>query len=86
MPIQILIAELFSTTEIVGYIACASVLISFLMKEIKTLRMVNIIGCVLFVAYGILLNTSWPVIITNVAIIVVNIYYLLKKNKREEQR
>ena len=74
-------SELLSITEIVGYLACAGVLISFLMKEIKTLRMVNTVGCMFFVVYGVMLNYSIPIIITNVAIIAVNIYYLLKSKK-----
>ena len=71
----------FSSTEIVGYLASLIVLISFLMKNMKTLRIINTIGCVLFVAYGILLNFSIPIIITNVTIVAINIYYLLKANK-----
>ncbi|MBL0329156.1 MAG: uroporphyrinogen decarboxylase [Bacteroidetes bacterium] len=73
----------FSSTEIVGYLASLIVLISFLMKNIKTLRIINSIGCVLFVAYGILLNFSIPIVITNVAIVAINIYYLVKVNKTE---
>jgi uncharacterized protein with PQ loop repeat len=72
--------EAFSITEAVGYLASLSVLVSFLMKEIRSLRIVNIIGCSFFVAYGILLN-SFPIIITNTAIIFINIYYLLKMRK-----
>ena len=68
----------FSSTEIIGYVASFIVLVSFLMKEIKTLRVINSIGCVMFVAYGILLNFSIPIIITNVAIVGINIYYLMK--------
>ena len=66
-------------TEIIGYIASAGVLISFLMKDIKTLRLVNSIGCGLFIVYGILLGWSWPIIITNSAILGINAYYLLVK-------
>ncbi len=72
----------FSYTEIIGYIASFTVLISFLMKNIKTLRIINTIGCSFFVAYGILLNNSIPIIFTNTAIIGINVYYLSKmKNK-----
>ena len=65
----------FSFTEITGYAASISVLLSFLMKEIKMLRIVNTIGCALFVVYGFLL-WSWPIILTNLAIIGINFYYL----------
>jgi hypothetical protein len=66
-------------TEIIGYIASAGVLISFLMKDIKTLRIVNSVGCALFIIYGIMLGWSWPIIITNAAIIGINAYYLFIK-------
>lgn len=65
--------------EYFGYAASFFVLLSFVMKNIKTLRMVNIIGCAFFITYGFLLpGISWPVVITNVAIVIVNVYYLLK--------
>lgn len=68
-------------TEWIGYLASFFVLLSFLMRNIVTLRYVNSIGCLFFVGYGILLD-SWPVIITNVAIVCVNFYYLFL-NKRK---
>lgn len=69
-----------SWVEWIGYIATAVVLISFLMKSVNKLRIVNSFGCLLFVFYGILLEpTSKPIIITNFAILSINIYYLLKK-------
>ena len=71
----------FSSTEIIGYLASFIVLISFLMKDIKTLRVINSIGCVMFVAYGILLQFSMPIIITNIAIVAINIYFLMKAAK-----
>lgn len=64
----------------VGYVAMATVLISFLMKSVSKLRLVNSLGCLFFVFYGFLLEPiSMPIIITNTAILVINIYYLLKK-------
>lgn len=69
-------------TEWVGYAASLGVLLSFLMKDIVKLRMVNMLGCALFVAYGFLLDISWPIVITNVAIFGVNGYYLIKNNKK----
>lgn len=69
-----------SLTEWIGYAASLGVLVSFLMKDIKVLRIINSIGCALFVAYGIMLS-SIPIIVTNVAILFVNAYYLFKKEK-----
>lgn len=71
-----------SITEWTGYLASLFVLLSFLMKNIVTLRYVNTIGCLFFVAYGILLATSWPIIITNAAIVCVNVYYLFIKKQQ----
>jgi len=65
-------------TEIIGYIASAIVLISFLMKNIKKLRVINTIGCLIFIVYGVLLNFSIPIIITNSVIVGINVYFLIK--------
>ncbi|MFY8138771.1 MAG: uroporphyrinogen decarboxylase [Flavobacteriales bacterium] len=70
----------FSPAEIVGYIASLFVLVSFLMKDIKKLRLINSVGCMLFVVYGILLNFSIPIILTNTAILIINTIALLKKS------
>lgn len=68
-------------TEWVGYAAMLMVLVSFMMKDFKKLRFVNSIGAVLFVIYGFLLQISWPIVITNLAIVGVNCYYLFfRKN------
>tara|TARA_R110002073_G_scaffold103803_2_gene235069 strand:+ start:606 stop:839 length:234 start_codon:yes stop_codon:yes gene_type:complete len=69
-----------SITEWVGYSAMATVLISFLMKSVIKLRIVNSFGCLLFVFYGILLDPiSNPIIVTNTAIFLINLYYLIIK-------
>ncbi len=73
--------EYFSFTEIVGYMASAVVLLSFLMKEVKRLRMVNILGCLLFTFYGVLLDYSIPIMVTNLTIILINVVYLIKLKK-----
>jgi len=66
-------------TELVGYLASAVVLISFLNKNLVRLRIINLVGCALFVAYGFVLpETSWPIVITNAAIILIHFYYLLR--------
>jgi hypothetical protein len=72
-----------STTEWVGYLASLILIISFLMKNMSTLRIVNSLGAILFVVYGFLLQTSWPIIITNAFILGANIYYLAFKANQE---
>lgn len=68
-----------SITEWIGYLASLMVALSFTMKKVTKLRLVNSAGAVCFVIYGVLLKTAYPVIITNVIILLVNGYYLLKR-------
>jgi hypothetical protein len=70
--------DAISLTEWVGYLASAVLMVSFLMKNIITLRLINSVGAILFIIYGFMLATSWPIIITNVFILCVNVYYLAK--------
>ena len=67
-------------TEWVGYLAMTVLLISFMMKNVTKLRVINSIGCLFFVIYGSLIS-QYPIVITNAAIILINFYYLFfKKN------
>lgn len=68
-------------TEYIGYLASLTVLIAFLMKNIQTLRIVNSVGCLLFIVYGAMLPSA-PVIVTNAAIVLINVYYLLFKKQQ----
>ncbi len=69
--------------EIIGYVASFFVAISFLFKNITTIRWINLIGCAVFILYGSLIN-SLPVIFTNSFIVIVQVYYLFfYKSKKE---
>ena len=63
--------------EIVGYLGSAFVLLSFLLKDIKKIRLINIVGAAFFVFYGIYTET-WATAFMNLALIIVHIYYLIK--------
>ena len=78
-----MIATVFniSNTEIIGYIGSVLVLTSFLMRDIKKLRIGNIIGSSTFIVYGVLLDFSIPIILTNTCIVGINAFYLVKENK-----
>lgn len=74
--------EFFGISEVdwMGYAAMFTVLISFLMKSVTKLRIVNSFGCLLFVFYGVMLTPiSKPIIITNTIIFCINLYYVLIK-------
>lgn len=73
-----------SMTEWVGYLASLVLMISFLMKNINRLRIINSIGAILFIIYGVMLAISWPVIITNAFILGVNVFYLTKHYSQKE--
>ena len=66
--------------EIIGITATLFVLLSFLMKDIGKVRIVNIIGAVLFVIYGVLINSlsTW---LLNGVLIGIHIYYLITMRK-----
>jgi hypothetical protein len=64
--------------EWLGYLASILVAISFLMKSIYKLRLINMIGAVLFVIYGAAIQAI-PVVLINLFVVGVNSYYLLRK-------
>lgn len=69
-----------STTDWVGYIAMALVALSFVFKDMKTIRVVNMIGAIIFIFYGYMLDVAVPIIATNTLIIVIQAYHLIKYN------
>ncbi|SFR67992.1 YgjV family protein [Anaeromicropila populeti] len=67
--------------DIFGYSASILVAVSFLMKSIKKLRFVNIVGSTCFVIYSIVIK-AWPVALINIFIVGINIYYLCQKGEK----
>lgn len=67
----------FSMVEIMGYAASIMVAISLTMKDIVKLRILNFVGCALFVIYGVMIG-AMPVVATNAFIACVNVYFLAK--------
>ena len=63
--------------ETLGYVAMILTSSSFLMTDVKKLRLVNIAGCISWIVYGSIL-ASPPIIITNVLILGINLYKLKK--------
>ena len=61
--------------EWIGYLASILIVISLMMTNI--LRIINTIGCVTFVVYGLLVG-AYPVALSNFAIILINMYNLYK--------
>lgn len=67
--------------EWVGYLASIFIVISLTMTSIIRLRIINSIGCLLFVIYGLTVK-AYPVAISNAIIVLINLYnlYNLKKS------
>ena len=64
--------------QAIGYLATFITGLSFMMKDIKTLRLVNASGCLVWIIYGVLLNST-PIIITNIGIFGIHFSKLLKE-------
>ena len=67
----------FEPIELVGYSAYILIAISLTMTDIYKLRIINSIGCLMFVIYGLNVG-AYPVALANAIIIIINIYNLYK--------
>ena len=54
---------MFSTTELIGYLASALIVVSLAMRSVVRLRTISLVGSVTFVVYGLLIG-SWPVVVS----------------------
>lgn len=63
--------------EAVGYLASLLVAISLMMRSVLRLRIINLIGALFFVTYGLLIQ-AYPVAGMNAFIAGINIYYLVQ--------
>lgn len=63
------------TTELIGYAASALVVLSLTMTSVVRLRAISLVGSTAFVTYGVLIE-SVPIVVTNVAIAVINVWFL----------
>jgi uncharacterized protein with PQ loop repeat len=57
--------------------APAALVASFFFKNVATLRCVNTVGCILFIAYGLLIS-AYPVVVANLIIALTNVYHLMR--------
>ncbi|MEM9748887.1 MAG: hypothetical protein AAF945_19505 [Actinomycetota bacterium] len=62
-------------TELLGYLGSALVVVSLTMRSLLRLRIISLAGSATFLVYGLLIE-SWPIVITNAAIAVINLWYL----------
>lgn len=67
--------------EILGIVASLFVISAFLFKNVKIIRLLDAVGALLYVIYGILIR-SYANILLNTVLIAVQIYHLHKLNKK----
>lgn len=68
--------------ELVGYFASALVLVSLLMTSVVKLRVINMIGSLIFAVYALLIG-SYPTAVMNLCLVGVNIFYLVRMARTE---
>lgn len=64
--------------ELIGTLASIIVLISFIVKGEKNIRLINIIGAFVFVIYGLLIN-AFSVWFLNSMLILIHLYKIKRK-------
>jgi len=67
--------------ELLGYLASSLIAISLMMRSLNKLRIINLVGALLFTVYGSILG-AYPVAVLNAFIVLVNVYYLQKAFKK----
>ena len=67
--------DAMNSFEMLGYLASIFVAVSLMMRSLTKLRVINLIGALLFTAYGLIIG-AFPVAVVNAFIALVNVYYL----------
>jgi hypothetical protein len=67
--------------EYIGYLASVLIAISITIKGGFYFRILNMIGSICFMVYGFLIG-SWPVALINIYGTGINIFHLVRNNKR----
>lgn len=63
--------------ELFGYIGSALVVVSMLMSSVVKLRIINLIGSVIFAIYALIIK-SYPTALMNFFLVGINIYHLIR--------
>lgn len=69
--------------EIIGYIGSLLVAFSLTMKSLQKLRIVNMVGAIFFIAYGLLIG-ALPIALLNALTLSVNVYNLWRMWQRKD--
>ncbi len=67
-----------SIVDFVGWAAAALTLLSFTVNDIFKLRLINLMGCFTWIAFGVMSHSN-QVIVTNGTIALIHLYWFFKK-------
>ena len=66
--------------DIIGYIGMAVILYSFTIENIYKLRLVNSIGCIVWIVYGLGIMAG-PTILVNSSVLAIHLHWFYKNRK-----
>jgi len=69
--------------EAIGYIGTALVVISMMMTSVTKLRVLNMCGSVFSSVYAVVCD-AWAIVLMNVCLITINVFHLIRENRREK--
>lgn len=69
--------------ELIGYAGSALIVVSLMMQSLLRLRIVNLAGAAVFALYGVLIGAP-PVWVVNGAIVLIDLWYLRRMLRAEE--
>ncbi len=69
--------------ELIGYLGSALVLVSMLMTSVVKLRVINLIGSVIFAGYALMIR-SYPTALMNFCLAGINIFHLWRLTKEQK--
>lgn len=70
--------------ELIGGIATVFVILSFTMTDTRKIRIINIIGAILFVIYGFAINAISTGVL-NAILVLVHLWFLSRENKTKSE-
>ena len=68
--------------EVIGFIASLFVMFSFIPKDSKKIRIINCVGCVAWIIYG-LLSSAPSVWVMNLLVLIIHLFHLLREQKQK---
>ncbi|MBE6633630.1 MAG: hypothetical protein E7620_04710 [Ruminococcaceae bacterium] len=70
--------------ELLGYLGTGLVLFSMMMTSVKKLRIINMTGSLISATYALLTNT-YPVVLLNLGLILINAVQLIRGSRIEKK-